>query len=64
MSGRELAGQLQPRRPEMRVPYMSGYTDNAIAQHGVLAPGIAFLPKPFTIEDLTQMVRETLSGDM
>ena len=63
MHGRELAEQLRVSRPEMRVLYMSGYTDEAIGQHGVLAPGVVFLPKPFTIEDLTQRVSEVLDID-
>ena len=63
MDGLELADQLQAARPEMRVLYMSGYTDGTIAQRGVLAPGISFLPKPFTIEDLTQRVREVLDEE-
>jgi CheY-like chemotaxis protein len=61
MNGRELAEELLPGRPEMRVLYMSGYTDDAIAQHGVLAPGISFVAKPFSIEDLTRTVREVLA---
>jgi len=64
MSGPELAEQLQSVRPEMRVLYMSGYTDNAIVRHGTLAPGIAFLPKPFTIDDLTERVREVLDAEV
>jgi signal transduction histidine kinase len=63
MSGSELASQLLHKRPETRVLYMSGYPDGAIAQQGVLAPGIFFLPKPFTIEDLTRTVREVLDGE-
>jgi PAS domain S-box-containing protein len=61
ISGQELAKQLQRRRPEMRVLYMSGYADNAIVQHGLLALGAAFLPKPFTVEQLTQKVWAVLN---
>jgi len=63
VSGSELTSQLLHTRPETRVLYMSGYTDGAIAQQGVLAPGIFFLPKPFTIEDLSRTVREVLDGE-
>ena len=62
MNGQELAKHLQSQRPDLRVLYMSGYADNAIVQHGVLALGAAFLPKPFTIEELTQMVRTVLEA--
>ena len=62
MGGKDLAEHLQPLHPEIRVIYMSGYTDNAIARHGVLAPGLAFLQKPFTPEALVSKVREVI-GD-
>ena len=47
-------------RPGTRVLYMSGYTDSQIGQHGVLEPGIAFLQKPFSTDDLTRKVRGLL----
>jgi CheY-like chemotaxis protein len=60
IGGRELAERLAPSRPEMRVLYVSGYTDDAIVHHGVLEPGIALLKKPFTPRSLTHMVRDVL----
>ncbi len=59
-SGPELTRQFVEQRPALKVIYMSGYTDDAIVQHGVLMPGIAFLPKPFTSESLGRKLREAL----
>ena len=62
MSGRELVHRLAEQRPEMRVLYMSGYADEAVAQHGVLDPGTAFIQKPFTPDGLARKVREVLDA--
>jgi PAS domain S-box-containing protein len=60
LSGRDLAKRLILQRPQTKTLYMSGYTDDAIVHHGVLEPGLAFLPKPFTSAELTHRVREAL----
>jgi two-component system, cell cycle sensor histidine kinase and response regulator CckA len=60
MSGTELAAELAALYPEIRVLFMSGYTDDAVVRHGLLAVGRAFIQKPFTPDALTRKVRETL----
>ena len=61
IGGREAAKRLLPLYPQMKVIYMSGYTDDAIVHHGVLEPGLNFLEKPFTLEGLARKVREVLN---
>jgi len=60
LSGRQLSDQLTRIRPETRVLYTSGYTDDAVVRHGVLESGIAYLQKPFTVDGLARKVREVL----
>lgn len=59
-SGAQLAEVLTSNNPQMAVLYMSGYTDDTIAHHGILEPGIAFIQKPFVPVDLAVKVRETI----
>jgi len=61
MNGRELFVRVSSRYPEVKVLYMSGYTENVIAYHGVLDPGVNFIQKPFSVKDLTAKIREVLS---
>lgn len=62
MSGRELADELSSVRPEMKVLYVSGYTEDSIGQYGVLEEGVNFLQKPFRPSDLARKAREVLDA--
>jgi CheY-like chemotaxis protein len=62
MSGKELAQRLLVARPGLRVLFISGYSDEAIERHGVLAPGSAFLQKPIRPDVLAQTVRQILDS--
>jgi len=63
MSGFNLANLLKPLYPEMKILYMSGYTDDAIVRRGVLGKGVNYIQKPFTMEGLARKVREMLDKD-
>ena len=60
IGGRELAKRIQSKRPNIKVLYLSGYTEDAISTQGALTPGTAFLQKPFTLQNLAKKVREVL----
>lgn len=60
MGGRELVKQLAQTRPQTKVLYLSGYTEDAIVNEGTLESGAAFLQKPFTLQNLARKVREVL----
>ncbi|TWI76892.1 PAS domain S-box-containing protein [Desulfobotulus alkaliphilus] len=61
MNGQELSLRIENRCPGIRSLFMSGYTANVIAHHGVLKPGIHFLQKPFSMKDLAEKIRETMA---
>jgi two-component system cell cycle sensor histidine kinase/response regulator CckA len=61
MNGKELFSKLRKAYPNMKVIYMSGYTENIISHHGVLDEGVQFIQKPFTVYNLAAKVRDALS---
>ncbi len=63
MNGRELAASINSGRPDIRVLYMSGYTENAIGHNGLLDAGINLLQKPFSLPALKDKVREVLDSE-
>ena len=60
MNGRELAERLQSLYPDLKCLFMSGYTADVIAHHGVLDEGVHFIQKPFSKRDLATTVRKAL----
>ena len=63
MNGRDLARTLTPILPKLKILFMSGYTANVIAHHGVLDEGVNFIQKPFTMKDLVTKIRKVLDKD-
>lgn len=62
MTGRQLADKAVADRPELKVLYATGYTRNAVVHNGMLDAGVAFLSKPFTIDQLAAKVRSVIDG--
>jgi len=62
MNGRELAQRISEIRPNVKILYMSGYTENVVGQDGTLEPGVRLLQKPFNLRDLKTKVREVLDA--
>jgi len=62
MTGREVAERLQSRDRQMRVLYMSGYTDDVVVDRGVLQAGVSYVAKPFSPDELAEKVRNALDG--
>jgi DNA-binding response OmpR family regulator len=62
LNGPELATQMGAARPNLKVLFISGYTDDTVFRHGVLEGDVAFLQKPFNLKALAHKIREVLSG--
>jgi FixJ family two-component response regulator len=62
LGGRQVAETLEAKFPEMKVLYVSGYTDDAILRHGVLRAEVAFLNKPYSASTLIEKIRRILDG--
>jgi two-component system cell cycle sensor histidine kinase/response regulator CckA len=63
MNGRDLAKNILTLYPNINRLFMSGYTADVIAHHGVLTKGVNFIQKPFSINDLSAKVREALDSE-
>jgi len=64
MNGRKLADAALQLRPDLKVIFMTGFTKNAVVHNGVLDPGVHFLAKPFSFEELSKKIREVLEAKM
>jgi FixJ family two-component response regulator len=64
LSGPELATKLATERGDLKVLFISGYTDDTVFRHGVLEGDVAFLQKPFNLKALAHKVREVLLGEL
>jgi two-component system cell cycle sensor histidine kinase/response regulator CckA len=62
ISGTELVSQIEAMKPGVKALYLSGYTDSAVVHHGLLDSNVAFLQKPFTVENLARKVREVIES--
>ncbi len=62
MNGKELYNQIADRYPDIKVLYISGYTDDVISKHGILEQGVSFLQKPFSNHQLTEKIRDILDS--
>lgn len=62
LGGKELSVRLHKIKPDIKIIFMSGHTDDAIAHHGILEPGITFIQKPFTLRELTLKIRKVLDN--
>jgi two-component system, cell cycle sensor histidine kinase and response regulator CckA len=62
MNGKQLFERVRAGHPEMKVLFMSGYTDDVIAHHGILEQGVNFIQKPYSIQGLTDKVRQVLDN--
>jgi FixJ family two-component response regulator len=62
MGGRRVAEVIRVTRPNLKVVYMSGYTDRAIVDHGILEPGVTFVQKPFSSDALLRKLRDVLDS--
>ena len=63
MNGRQLADRVHARMPDVKVLFTTGYTRNAIIHNGMVDPGLAFIPKPFTLAQLANKVDQTLRAE-
>jgi DNA-binding NtrC family response regulator len=62
MNGKKLADRALELKPGLKVIYTAGYTRNTVVHNGILDAGVAFLPKPFSIEQLAKKVRHALDS--
>lgn len=62
LNGKELADRITAKRPDIKVVFMSGYTDETITRHGILEPGCAFISKPLTLKELSSKLRTVLDN--
>ena len=63
LSGRDLAARLSAERRNLKILFISGYTDDTVVRHGVLDGGVAFLQKPFNLKALAEKIREVLKAE-